>query len=97
MATVTRPYYSVEVFTLGGGDFTIADEADIKSGKATWDALQRRTDICVATSISDEDVTLFIPFHAVDHAILTVTPTEVEKPEDPNCPDPEDDSEPDHA
>lgn len=90
MATVTRPFYTVTVSTLGGGEFAIADTADIRSGKSAWDSIQRRNDICVAYESDGDPVTLFIPFHAIDHAILSVTPTEGTKADSP-CPEPVED------
>lgn len=93
MATKNIPYYTVTVYTLGGGEFELADSATSAVGKAAWTALTNRADICVDTEISDDPVTLFIPFHAVDHAILTKTPTEVTRPDSP-CPVEEDAGEP---
>lgn len=82
MATINKPYYSVAVTTIGGYSHTFADTATLKNGKSAWDALQRAVDI----KIDDGTNTYFIPFHAVDHAVLTITSTQETKPVDVNCP-----------
>lgn len=83
MATVNKPYYSVAVTTIGGYTHTFADTASMKIGKSAWSALQGAIDI----KIDDGTNVYFIPFHAVDRAILTVTATEETKPVDVNCPE----------
>lgn len=93
MATKNIPYYTVTVYTIGGGDFELADTDASRAGKDAWTALQNQADICVDTEMNDTPVTLFIPFHAVDHAVKAVTTTEVTRPDSP-CPVEEDAGEP---
>ena len=68
--------------TTGGGYSTTADDATIAGvGAVAWADLQSQKDLIIQTATGWE----FVPFHAVDHAIVTMTRSEVEDPDDPTC------------
>lgn len=71
----------VEITTFGGYS-TTADDATISGvGAVAWADLQSQKDLTIQTATGWD----FIPFHAVDHAIVTMTRSEGEDPEDPTC------------
>ena len=83
---MTKNVIEVQVHTLGGTDVTFSDSTDAGSGSAAYAALSGKRDI-VAPVTADETTSLFfIPYHSVDSAAVTITPTEVEDPEDATCP-----------
>lgn len=73
-----KSQYKVVVTTKGGYTGTYDDSVTAGVGSAVNAALNAKQDIRTATDI--------IPFHAVDHAVITFTLAEVDKPEDPTCP-----------
>lgn len=71
----------VEITTGAGFTATADDSVTFGVGSSAWATLQAQCDVQI---MGDGEIT-FIPFHAVDHAIVTITRTEVEDPEDPTC------------
>lgn len=70
------------VITTGAGYEATADDAVVAGvGSSTWATLVNQGDV----QIPNGGEIIFIPFHAVDHAVVTITRTEVEDPEDPTC------------
>lgn len=73
--------YKVEI-TTGANYTTTADDAVIAGvGSVAWADLQAQKDLMIQTATGYE----FIPFHAVDHAVVTFTRTQVPDPVDPTC------------
>lgn len=70
------------VITTGAGYEATADDAvNAGVGASAWSTLVAQGDVQI---LNGDEIT-FIPFRAVDHAIVTVTRTEVADPEDPTC------------
>jgi hypothetical protein len=73
--------YSVEITTSGGYTVTADDATLAGSGSAAMVCLENATDVKIPTATGST----IIPFHAVDHAIVTLTRTTVADPADPTC------------
>lgn len=73
--------YTVAVTTQGGYTATFSDSANDGVGASVNAALHAHQDI--QGESGDDNV--FIPFEAVDHAVITFTRTEVDKPADTTC------------
>lgn len=89
MATYNKPLYSVAIKTLGGNEFTIADTSSSNSGSAALASIEAKADIRTEAS----GTITIIPYHAIDSAVVTVTSSSTERPEDANCPDESDEGE----
>ena len=82
MATI--PSYEVQVHVFGTAVAMVFSDADVNgAGISAYDALMSHKDINVLTS----DGRIFVPFHAVSSALVTITQVEYTKPVDANCPD----------
>lgn len=81
MAKIWQNNYKVEITTGAGFTATADDAVTPGQGGSAWTALQGRMDVI----IQGESETTFIPFHAVDHAIVTLTREEVDAPDDAAC------------
>lgn len=73
--------YTVAVTTKGGYTATFDDSANDGVGASANAALHAGQDI---EGMSGDDY-VFIPAKAVDHAVITFSRTEVDKPEDTTC------------
>ena len=73
--------YKVEITTSGGYTATADDSVMAGVGATAYADLHAGTDLCIL----QEDGEIHIPYGAVDHAIVTLTRTEVEPTEDPTC------------
>lgn len=71
----------VVVTTQGAYTATFDDSANAGVGASAYAALQAHQDIVGVVG----DDTIFIPFEAVDHAVVTISRTQVEKPADEMC------------
>lgn len=68
--------------TTGAGYTATADDATLAGvGAAAYADLHAKNDLCIQTA----DGEIHIPYHAVDHAIITITREETEDPADPTC------------
>lgn len=73
--------YSVEITTGGGYTATADDAVTDGVGSSARSLLAAGADITIATATGE----IFIPFHAVDHAVITLTRTDDPDPVDPTC------------
>lgn len=88
----------VVITTIGGFSATADDAVSAGQGTGAYNALEMKRDVKI---LAENEIT-FIPYHAVDHAIITITRSEEEDPVDDTCvesnaeptPDPEPDPEP---
>lgn len=73
----------VKVVIETGTSFSVtADDAVLAGqGTAAYGALENGRDIVVATATEKT----YVPYHAVDHAVVTFTTSTVDDPEDPTC------------
>lgn len=82
MATI--PSYEVQVHVFGTAVAMVFSDADVNgAGVSAYDALMSHKDINVLTS----DGRIFVPFHAVSSALVTITQVKYTKPVDANCPE----------
>lgn len=74
---------SVKAVVTSIGNYTItADDAVLNGqGTAAYGAIQTKTDV----TLRDGDVIKYIPYHAIDHAEITITLSEVADPTDDTC------------
>ena len=73
--------YSVEI-TTGSGYTVTADDAVVAGvGSSVRSMLAAGEDLTIATATGE----IFIPFHSVDHAVVTLTRTNDPDPTDPTC------------
>ena len=80
MATKRINSYTVTVYTLGGGEFSASDSADAKNGYNAYQQLLHHEMIVIVGDEAD----VYIPFHAVDHAVVSHS-TETAEYSDNNC------------
>lgn len=78
---MTKTQIQVVITTAAGFTATASDATVAGQGSAAYTALQGHRDIYIA----GETIT-FIPYEAIDHAVITITQATVEDPEDPTCP-----------
>lgn len=70
------------VVTTGAGFSVTADDAVLAGqGTAAYGALEGGRDIVVA----DATEKTYVPYNAVDHAVVTFTLSQVTDPDDPTC------------
>lgn len=82
MAKFPKGLKTIEVHTIGGATITAADTA--KKGIAS-NALSE-FDMGKTMHIdTGENETTLVPFHAVDHIVVTTSKTEVERPDPYGC------------
>lgn len=76
----------VKVVITTAASFSVTADDSVKDGQgvAAYSALQAHRDVYV----DDGTNITFIPFQAVDHAVITKTMTTVADPQDDTCPDP---------
>lgn len=80
--------YTVTVNTIGGASVTFTDGADTPGAGASANAaLEGHQDIKGLGVVGEaaEASNVFIPFHAVDNAVITFSRTTGEKPADTTC------------
>lgn len=78
----------VDVTTKAGFTATADDAVAKGQGTAAYGVLQSINTEMRNVVISDGTNETIIPFHAVDHAVVTKTRTSVADPADDTCPDP---------
>lgn len=72
------------VITTAVGFNVTADDATVKGqGTAAYGAIQNRRDV----TVNNNGEITFIPYHAIDHAVITLTTSTVADPVDDVCPD----------
>ena len=81
MAKMWKNSYKVDVTTSGGYTASFDDSANTGQGSAAYASVMSGQDIHGIV----EDNEIVIPFHAVDHAVITFSRTEVDKPVDDMC------------
>ena len=79
--TIKKAQYKVEITTMCGETVTADDATVSGQGVAAYMALDRGMKVVVR---EDGKITI-VPFHAVCKADVTITSTDVEKPEDTVC------------
>ena len=70
------------------GNFTYTADDAVKKGQGTNVAIALEQARDVESANADGTEITFIPFEAIDHAVITKTMTTVEDPKDDMCPDP---------
>lgn len=77
---------NVKVVITTGANFELTADDAVKAGQGTaaYAELQRQGDVWV----DDGTKITFVPFHAIDHAVITLARTQVTDPVDDNCPAP---------
>ena len=83
-----KNYVKVDVTTKAGFTATADDSVVEGQGTAAYGVIQSINTEMRNVVISDGTNETIIPFHAIDHAIVTKTRTEVADPTDDICPDP---------
>lgn len=79
----------VEVTTKTGFTATADDAVAKGQGTAAYGVIQSINTEMRNVVISNGTNETIIPFHAIDHAIVTKTRSQVQDPKDAICPDPE--------
>ena len=81
MADIYKNTFRAEITT--GGDYTATADDSVKAGvgAAAVAALEGHQDIKILT----ETGYIYIPYAAVDHAVVTLTRATAEAPEDETC------------
>lgn len=70
------------VISTGAGFSVTADDAVLAGqGTAAYGALENGRDVVVANATEKT----YVPYHAIDHAVVTLTLSTVDDPEDPTC------------
>lgn len=80
MASRNKHTYSVTVKTIGGDTFTAADGAGSKAGYTAYQSFLHGDVI----EIPGEGTATYVPYHAVDHIVVTAT-TSAEEYTDSTC------------
>lgn len=81
MADIYKNSYSVEITTGGSYTATADDSVVAGQGAAAVAAIEGRHDVKILTATGF----IFIPFDAIDHAVVTLTRATAEAPEDETC------------
>lgn len=87
---MTQTQIEVVITTAGAYEATLSDDTVAGQGAAAYTSIKAGRDIYAD---GGDGSILFIPFKAIDHAVITITQATVEDPEDPTCPTAEDDGE----
>lgn len=74
----------VVVSTAAGFSVTADDATSAGQGTAAYGAIQTKTDI----TVNDGTNITYVPYKAVDHAVVTLTLSTVADPADDTCVDP---------
>lgn len=80
MATKRTHSYTVAITTVGGTTVTATDTATAKNGYTAYQQLQHHETVVIVGEESDT----YVPFDAIDHAVVTKTSATAEY-EDANC------------
>lgn len=78
---MTKQQVKVVITTQAGFSATADDAVSAGQGTAAYGALENHRDVVIAA----ETEKTFVPYHAVDHAVITFTRSTVDDPEDPTC------------
>lgn len=78
---MTKQQVKVEITTAANFTVTADDAVVAGQGTAAYSALEAGRDQHI---VNGANIT-FIPYHAVDHAIITLTQATVADPDDPTC------------
>lgn len=81
MAEVKKTSVQAVITTIGGFEYTADDATTPGVGTAAYGSLMAERTIIG----NDSGTITIIPWHAVDHAVVTITRTSEEAPEDPTC------------
>lgn len=81
---MTKQNVKVEVTTIAGFNVTADDAVLAGQGTAAYGAIDNHRDV----KVSDGGKITFVPYAAIDHAIVTFDRKDVEDPEDPTCVEP---------
>lgn len=80
---MTKQLVKVDVTTIGGFSKTADDAVLAGQGTAAYGAVENGRDVIVA----DATEKIIIPYHAIDHAVVTLTLSTVDDPKDDTCVD----------
>lgn len=78
---MTKQQVKVVVTTAASFSVTADDSVLAGQGTAAYGAIENHRDVIVSNGTEKT----FIPYHAIDHAVVTFTLSQVEDPEDPTC------------
>ena len=78
---IKKGQYKVDITTFGGFTATADDAVIDGQGGSVYSSIVNGRDVM----IRNNGQLTFIPFHAVDHAIITHTTEEVDAPVDDTC------------
>ena len=81
---MTKQSVKVVVTTIQGFTVTADDAVLNGQGTSAYGAIENRKDVTVRNG----DESTFVPYRAIDHAVITFTMSTVDDPEDPTCVDP---------
>lgn len=82
MAKYPKGLKTIEVHTIGGATITAADTAEKGIASNALSEFEKFSTMHIATG--ENEITL-VPFHAVDHIVVTTSTTEVERPDPYGC------------
>lgn len=82
---MTKQNVKVVVTTYAGFSVTADDAVKNGQGTAAYGAIQTGTDI----TVNDGTNITYVPYKAVDHAVITLTQSTVDDPKDDTCPEEE--------
>lgn len=80
---MTQTQIQVVITTAAGFEGTADDATLLGQGAAAYTSIKAGRDVYIDGG--DGTIT-FIPYDAIDHAVITITQATVEDPEDPTCP-----------
>lgn len=78
---MTKQQVKVDVTTAAGFTATADDAVLAGQGTAAYGALEAGRDVIVATATEKT----YVPYAAIDHAVVTFTLSQVTDPDDPAC------------
>ena len=77
---MTKTQIKVVITTQAAFTATADDSVVAGQGSAAYTAIQAHRDVYI-----DGETRTYIPFDAIDHAVVTITQATVDDPEDPTC------------
>ena len=85
MAKVTKQTLEVKITDIGGHEFTATDTDEVKAGSLAFNLFMAGD----VVEIKGENDTTYVPYHAIDHVVVTRTSSEEEITDDTCVPDEE--------
>lgn len=82
MATFKKPLISIEVITMCGETYTVADTADNPIASNAFSQYKDRKDLALATG---ENEVTHVPYHAICAIVETKSTADVEKADPYHC------------